>query len=57
MQITTPLKNSDPIIRRTKPILLNLPKFDGSRSEYEGWKSLIKDKIDINDKIISSNQN
>jgi len=36
MQITTPLENSDPTTQRTKPILPNLSKFDGSRSEYEG---------------------
>ena len=56
-QIPTPPENSDPTTRRTKPILPNPPKFNGSRSEYEGWKSLIKDKIDVDGEIIGSDRN
>jgi hypothetical protein len=43
--------------RRTKAILLDPPKFNGTRSEYEGWKSLIKDKIDVDGEVIGSNRN
>jgi len=43
--------------RRTKAILPDPPKFDGTRNEYEGWKSLIKDKIDIDAEVIGSSRN
>ena len=43
--------------RRTRAILPDPPKFDGSRSEYEGWRSLIKDKIEVDGEVIGSNRN
>jgi hypothetical protein len=43
--------------RRTKAILPDPPKFDGTRADYEGWKSLIKDKIDIDAEVIGSERN
>ena len=53
----TPVPEStDTGIRRTKPILPNPPKFDGSRNEYEGWRSLIKDKIEVDGEVIGSNR-
>ena len=42
---------------RPKAILPNPPKFDGTRSEYEGWRSLIRDKVDINGEVIGSARN
>jgi hypothetical protein len=42
---------------RTKAILPEPPKFDGTRSEYEGWKSLMKDKIDVDGEVIGSSRN
>jgi type II secretory pathway pseudopilin PulG len=46
-----------PGIARPKAILPNPPKFDGTRSEYEGWRSLIRDKIDIDGEVIGSARN
>jgi hypothetical protein len=43
--------------QRTKAILPNPPKFNGSRSEYEGWRSLIKDKIEVDGEVIGSDRN
>src|SRR5437764_10960652 len=43
--------------QRTKAILPNPPKFDGSRGEYEGWRSLIKDKIEVDGEVIGSDRN
>lgn len=43
--------------RRTKAILPDPPKFDGTRSEYEGWRSLIKDKIEVDGEVIGSDRN
>jgi hypothetical protein len=57
MQIPIPPENSDPIIRRTKLILSNPFKFDRFRNEYEGWKSFIKNKIDVNGEIIKFDRN
>jgi hypothetical protein len=48
---------SAPGIPRPKAILPNPPKFDGTRSEYEGWRSLIRDKIDIDGEAIGSARN
>src|SRR5271163_4834248 len=42
---------------RPKAILPNPPKFDGTRSEYEGWRSLIRDKVDIDGEAIGSARN
>ena len=49
-----PVDTLIPASRRTKAILPNPPKFDGTRNDFEGWKSLIKDKIKVNSEIISS---
>jgi hypothetical protein len=54
-QALTP--TSAPETARPKTILPIPPKFDGTRSEYKGWKSLIKDKINIDEKAINSAKN
>jgi len=46
-----------PGIPRPKAILPNPPKFDGTRSEYEGWRSLIRDKVDIDREAIGFSRN
>ena len=46
-----------PSAARLKAILPNPLKFDGTRSEYKGWKSLIRDKVDINEEVIGSARN
>jgi hypothetical protein len=43
--------------KRTKAILPDPPKFDGTRSEYEGWRSLVKDKIEVDGEVIGSDRN
>jgi hypothetical protein len=45
------------LTKRTKAILPDPPKFNGSRSEFEGWSSLIKDKIDVDSEVIGSPRN
>jgi DNA-binding protein H-NS len=63
LQRPTPTENSQAPTpaperpRRTKHILPDPPKFNGTRSEYEGWKSLIKDKIEVDGEVIGSNRN
>jgi len=52
LQVSTAPKQA-----RLKPILPDPPKFDGTHNEYEGWKSLIRDKVDINGEAISSARN
>src|SRR5271154_2945942 len=42
---------------RIKAILPDPPKFDGTRSDYEGWRSLARDKIDVDGEVIGSNWN
>jgi len=42
---------------RPKAILPSPPKFDGTRSEYEGWRSLVRDKIDVDGEAIGSARN
>src|SRR5271156_715208 len=42
---------------RPKAVLPDPPKFDGTRSEYEGWRSLIRDKVDIDREAIGSARN
>jgi hypothetical protein len=46
-----------PASRRTKAILPDPPKFDGTRSDFEGWKSLVKDKIEVDGEVIGSSRN
>jgi hypothetical protein len=53
----TPTETPVPALRRTKAILPDPPKFDGTRSDFEGWKSLIKDKIEVDGEVIGSNRN
>src|SRR5271170_5646987 len=43
--------------RRTKAVLPNPPKFNGNRNEFEGWKSLISDKIEVDGDVIGSGKN
>jgi hypothetical protein len=45
------------ILRYIKIILLNSFKFNEIKKNFEKWKSLIKNKIKIDDKIIDSNWN
>ena len=44
-------------LKRTKIILPDPLKFDGTRSEYEGWRSLVRDKIDVDGEMIGSDRN
>ena len=53
-QVPTPLMSKP---ARTKAILPDPPKFNGTRSEYEGWRSLIQDKIEVDGEVIGSNRN
>jgi len=53
----TPTPMPAPGIARPKPILPNPPKFDGTRNDYEGWRSLIRDKVDIDGEAIGSARN
>src|SRR5262245_7821479 len=46
-----------PDTTRRKAILPDPPKFDGTRSEYEGWRSLIYDKIEVDGEVIGSPKN
>jgi hypothetical protein len=55
--LQTPTPTSAPKTVRTKAILPSPPKFNGTRSEYEGWRSLIKNKIDIDGEVIGSARN
>jgi len=43
--------------KRTKAILPDPPEFGGTRSEYEGWRSLVKDKIEVDGEVIGSDRN
>src|SRR5271163_4399696 len=52
-----PTPTPTPGAARPKAILPNPPKFDGTRSEYEGWRSLIRDKVDIDGEAIGSARN
>jgi hypothetical protein len=52
-----PTPTPAPGTARPKAILPNPPKFDGTRSEYEGWRSLIRDKVDIDGEAIGSARN
>jgi hypothetical protein len=42
---------------RKRAILPEPPKFNGTRNDYEGWKSLIQDKIDVDGGVIGSPRN
>jgi hypothetical protein len=52
-----PTPTPAPKIARSKAIFPSPSKFDGTRSEYKGWRFLIRDKIDINEKAIGSVKN
>src|SRR5271163_3788646 len=52
-----PTPTPTPGAARPKAILPNPPKFDGTRSEYERWRSLIRDKVDIDGEAIGSARN
>jgi len=52
-----PTPTSAPGTARPKAVLPSPPKFDGTRSEYEGWRSLIRDKVDIDGEAIGSARN
>ena len=52
-----PTPTFTPGTARPKAILPNPPKFDGTRSEYEGWRSLVRDKVDIDGEAIGSARN
>jgi hypothetical protein len=47
-----PTPTPAPGIARPKAILPSPLKFDGTRSEYKGWRFLIRDKVDINGEAI-----
>jgi hypothetical protein len=47
-----PTPTPAPGTARPKAILPSPPKFDGTRSEYEGWRSLIRDKVDVDGEAI-----
>jgi hypothetical protein len=44
-------------LRCIKTILLDSPKFNETKSDFEKWKSLMTDKIEVNSKMIDSNRN
>lgn len=53
----TPVENQPHPFRRTKAILPDPPKFDGTRNDFEGWKSQMKDKIEVDGEVIGSKRN
>src|SRR5271155_6082468 len=52
-----PTPTPTPGAARPKAILPNPPKFDGTRNESEGWRSLVRDKVDIDGEAIGSARN
>lgn len=53
----TPIDATNVRPARRRAILPDPPKFDGSRGEYEGWRSLMNDKIDVDGEVIGSHRN
>jgi hypothetical protein len=51
------MKNQSLSFRRIKIILSNSSKFDEIRSDFKEWKSLIKDKIEIDEEVINLRRN
>ena len=53
----TLVENQPHSFKRTKAILPDPPKFDGTRSDFEGWKSLMRDKIEVDGEVIGPKRN